>query len=398
MQWLSLLLLVALLGTVVVLCLIDRRKRRPAGGTPPVSFLIPCFNDGATIRTTVESIFRSYADGLFEILVADDCSTDDSARVLESLSHDPRVRLFRNEQNIGKARTLNNLVDQAHHDLIVFLDADTALSAKAMTDMLRRMNADSRMAAVSCPYQPMNRGLFACMQSIEYSMMTLVQGAYNVSSALAIWGGCFAVKKAAFNAAGRFTLSAITEDVDLAHKLGALGWRTEQSMVPVRSLVPDTLRGWMRQKIRWTAGAFQCMFRHPRVWMRNPLHVVLVFIYSIMSVLFMAGVIGQTRTVDRMVFTLDILNDFLPWNEALRTMLELYRPSISVGILPALSFSLISVVYVVPLISRLRDLLLVLLVVPFSLAYFPLYAIMSLVGFGYFGLVCRRLAQDARAW
>ena len=396
--WLSLIILVALIGTVVLLLAADRCRRRPSATPRKISVLIPCFNDCGTIRATVESVFRSYPPEMVEVLAADDCSTDGSQEILDALATEFGIRVIRNKRNLGKAATLNGLTDMATHPTLLFLDADTCLNRDATGDMVRRLNAKRGIAAVSCPYQPANRGFLARMQSIEYSMMALVQGAYNVTSALAIWGGCFMIRREAFDAVGRYSLSAITEDVDLAHKLCRKGFRSEQSMIFVDSVVPDTLRGWVRQKIRWTAGGIQCLFRHPRVWLKNPLHVFLMTVYCVLSVMFLAGLLAQSQTWEGAWMIVDMLNNVLPWNEIAKAMVSIYASDLLATLLPALAFSLISVIYVVPLIKRLRDLILVLMVVPFSLAYFPLYAITSVLGFGYFGLASRRLARNDRAW
>jgi len=67
-------------------------------------------------------------------------------------------------------------------------------------------------------------------------------------------------------------------------------------------------------------------------------------------------------------------------------------------LLGAVGFSSFSVIYVVPTISRVRDWMRIGLVVPFSMAYFPLYLLVSVLGlaFWFFGL--RKLPSWRRAW
>jgi hypothetical protein len=53
-------------------------------------------------------------------------------------------------------------------------------------DMLARLQANSNVAAVSCPYVPHNKGFLPIMQNMEYVMLDLVQGSYNTFGAIAL--------------------------------------------------------------------------------------------------------------------------------------------------------------------------------------------------------------------
>jgi len=333
-----------------------------------------------------------------EVIVADDASTDDSADVLRRLQQALPFRLEINPLNLGKAATLNRLADMASHDVIVFVDADTCLSAAAMTDMTARLANDSRLGGVSCPYRPANRGWLPRLQSIDYSMISVLQAAYNVFSGLALWGGCIAVRKDAFKQAGGFSLSAITEDVNLAYMLNRVGWRVEQSLVPVLSHVPDAVRPWIKQKIRWTAGGFQCLWRHPSVWLRNPLQVFMLTLYSLLSLNAAFSLVRQTLFLDRLFDLIAPLASTLPVSQVLRILEPVYGQALASSLLLTLCFTLLSSVYVVPLISKWQDSPLLLLIIPFSLGYFPLYTLLSVAGFVYLVLNNRRIEKSLRAW
>lgn len=398
-MWVTFILLLGMVLFCLVVTIFDHRKKRPSGSDRPLSFLIPCYNDGSTIRATIESIVRSCRAPEFEILIADDGSTDDSAAVVKTCAQMYPVRFFRNAKNLGKAETLNQLAGHARFETIVFVDADTLLNERSLADMTSRLAANDRLGAVSCPYQPANKGWLPGLQSVDYSMIMLVQGGYNVFSGLALWGGCIAVRRAAFEQAGRFSLSAITEDVDLAHKLNREGWVVQQSMVSVRSHVPETLRGWIRQKTRWTAGGFQCLYTHPSVWMKNPLQLVLIAIYSFLSISCAVAVVKSILMLTGMVDIIQILVDQFILSETLQILTTLYLPDLLRQLTLSLAFGLLNGIYIVPLITQWQDISKFFLVFPFMLAYFPVYIIVSMLGLGYFLLHSRRLAmEEARAW
>ncbi len=396
--WISFFVVSLMLLGASLACFFDHRRRRQSPFLESISFIIPCYNDANTIEQTIRSIFDSWHGDRFEVIVANDASTDDSAATLERLKTRFPIRVEHNPANLGKAETLNRIAGLAAHEVIVFVDADTSLSILAINDMTARLAHDPRLGAVSCPYHPANRGWLPRLQSIDYSMIALLQGAYNIFSGLALWGGCIAVRKVAFQEAGCFSLSAITEDVNLAYTLNRAGWRVEQSLIPVASHVPDTIRTWIRQKIRWTAGGFQCQFRHPSVWLRNPLQVVLIALYSFLSLNAFGTLIQQTVQLDRLYDHIAPLASLIPVSQLIDILEAQLGTSFAGSLRLTICFTLLSTVYVVPLISRWRDSALLLLIVPFSLIYFPLYTMISFAGLGYLLTNARRIERTLRAW
>ncbi len=396
--WISFFIVSLMLLGASLACFIDHRRRRQSPFTQGLSFIIPCYNDADTIAQTVRSIFDSWHGGRFEVIVANDASADHSAAELERLQAQFPIRVEHNPVNLGKAETLNRTAGLAAHEVIVFVDADTSLNVRAINDMTARLAHDPRLGAVSCPYRPANHGWLPRLQSIDYSMISLLQGAYNIFSGLALWGGCIAVRKVAFQQAGCFSLSAITEDVNLAYTLNRAGWRVEQSLVPVASHVPDSIRTWFRQKIRWTAGGFQCLARHPAVWLRNPLQVVLIALYSVLSLNAFGTFIRQTVQLDRLYDRIAPLVSLIPASQVIDIIESQIGTAFAGSLRLMICFTLLSTVYVVPLISKWRDSALLLLIVPFSLIYFPLYTIISIAGLAYFLTHARRIQRTLRAW
>ncbi len=89
-----------------------------------VSFIMPVFNDEKNINKSVNSMqSQTYKD--IEILILDDCSTDNTFDICKELSHkDKRIKLFRNEINLGLTRSLNKLINQATGFYIARHDSD----------------------------------------------------------------------------------------------------------------------------------------------------------------------------------------------------------------------------------------------------------------------------------
>ena len=88
---------------------------------PKVSVVIPAYNAAALIKRALESVFAQEED--LEVIVVDDCSTDDTIAVVENL-HDRRVKVLRQSENKGPAAARNKGLEEASGKYIAFLDAD----------------------------------------------------------------------------------------------------------------------------------------------------------------------------------------------------------------------------------------------------------------------------------
>jgi glycosyltransferase involved in cell wall biosynthesis len=102
-----------------------------------VSVCIPTFNQAAFIK---QSILSSYNQTIkpFEIIVFDDCSTDQTAEILQSLLIEvPSLRVFTQPNNTGIARNVDACLRAATGDFIVRLDSDDYLFPEYIEKLTR---------------------------------------------------------------------------------------------------------------------------------------------------------------------------------------------------------------------------------------------------------------------
>lgn len=92
--------------------------------SPKISVVMPAHNTGRYIKDAIDSILnQTFTD--FEFIIIDDCSTDDSYRIIkEYLNKDDRIILFRNEKNLGIASTRTKGTLCARGKYIVTMDSD----------------------------------------------------------------------------------------------------------------------------------------------------------------------------------------------------------------------------------------------------------------------------------
>lgn len=107
---------------------------------PLLSYIVLSYNYASYIGTALRSILEQSVQD-FEIVVVDDCSTDDSLAVIRSFD-DNRIRLLINEQNIGGAASYNRAVEAARGKWLVNLDADDWLAPDKAAIQLEALDAN----------------------------------------------------------------------------------------------------------------------------------------------------------------------------------------------------------------------------------------------------------------
>lgn len=110
-----------------------------------ISIIIPVYNASSTIDKTIESALRqSYYN--IEIILIDDCSTDNSFNIIKNNSdNDKRIKVYRNEINLGVANTRNLGIKLASGEFIAFLDSDDIWKRDKLEKQIRyikKKNAD----------------------------------------------------------------------------------------------------------------------------------------------------------------------------------------------------------------------------------------------------------------
>jgi dolichol-phosphate hexosyltransferase len=83
---------------------------------------MPVYNEDQTLRKVVEAV--QAVDVGKEIILVDDGSHDDSARIMDSLADGKRVRAYHHEHNQGKGAAVRTAVGQARGQIVLIQDAD----------------------------------------------------------------------------------------------------------------------------------------------------------------------------------------------------------------------------------------------------------------------------------
>jgi glycosyltransferase involved in cell wall biosynthesis len=99
--------------------------------TGTVSVVVPCYNYGRYLEACVQSVLTETRLDV-EVLVIDDCSSDETPQVGARVARDPRVTFRRHERNIGHIATYNEGLTWASGDYTALLSADDLLTPGAL--------------------------------------------------------------------------------------------------------------------------------------------------------------------------------------------------------------------------------------------------------------------------
>lgn len=120
--------------------------------SPLVSVVVPMFNVGPYLEDCVRSVLAQTMGDL-ELILIDDCSTDDSYRLARELAQsDARVTALHNEVNIGQGLTRNRGIDVACGEYVTFVDPDDFI-APAMYERLLDLARGYRADIARCSFR-----------------------------------------------------------------------------------------------------------------------------------------------------------------------------------------------------------------------------------------------------
>ena len=225
---------------------------------PPVSILLPCHNEEANAEETISVLAAiEYPD--FEIVAINDGSTDRTGAILDELAaRIPRLRVVHLAQNQGKSTAMNVGALAARNEILVGTDGDAMLDRHSLTWFVRRLQGDPTIGGVTGNPRIRNRAsLLGRLQVGEFSsIIGLIKRAQNIYGSLfTVSGVMCAFRKRALQDADWWNPNTITDDVEVSWRVQLAGWHLVYEPKAICwILMPETLKGLWRQRLRWSAG------------------------------------------------------------------------------------------------------------------------------------------------
>ncbi len=188
---------------------------------PALSVLMPAYNGAALIAETIESVLaQSFAD--FELIVVDDCSTDDTWDVLQRFA-DPRIRLLRAAENGGPVLARNQAFAQVRGRYVAGLDQDDLCAPDRFARQVAYLDAHPQVALVASDCMLLSEGVTSPWPGPRDLSPAVIDWLLMVQNPL-VWSSVMLRAEAARRLAP-FERPEIryAEDFDLYHRIRAFG-------------------------------------------------------------------------------------------------------------------------------------------------------------------------------
>ena len=117
----------------------------------PISAVLPCFNEGATISKNIEKIQLYLKSNFetFEIIVVNDGSIDNTLSEIEKIAEIFEIMIVNQPKNYGKGRAVRDGILASHHEIVMFLDADLAIPIEGLPNFLDSLENGADIAIAS---------------------------------------------------------------------------------------------------------------------------------------------------------------------------------------------------------------------------------------------------------
>ncbi len=272
------------------------RKEKVSSFLPPVTIIIPAYNEETGISRTLDSLVEvDYPSK--EIIVVDDGSSDNTYHIATGYkSKFPKdnnniFSVFR-KLNGGKSSAINYALRFSKNDIIIVIDADSMIGRGAIRSIVKHFNNADIVAVggyVSI-INPHTYNIFINCTALEIiNSWNLMGRAFNLlGSVMIVPGALGAFRKKTLIERGIYDKDTITEDFDITIKILKSGGKIifEESSLTYTE-VPDNLKGLYNQRKRWYSGNFQTIIKHRNILTNNSYGILHKFGYPMTLLLFL---------------------------------------------------------------------------------------------------------------
>lgn len=276
------------------------------GFEPTITIVVPLFNEGRSIYDTIISLVElEYPRDKLEIIVIDDCSTDDSYEwSCKAASEHANVRILRNAHNMGKRKGINAAVRASSAEIVVSVDSDVIVYPTALRQLVARFTSPEVAAVggrihVSNP----NYNWLTKLQTIKYYFgQEHLKNLERSLDQVMCLSGCLT----AYRRSVLIELEPILEDRNilgiaikygedryLTHQIVKHGYKTRMTMAAMCfTKAATTMRGYFNQQLRWKRsniadfiiGLGHAWKLHPLICLQYLSMLLLVLVYPFVIV------------------------------------------------------------------------------------------------------------------
>lgn len=272
---------------------------------PMVSIMVPAHNESIVIVRTVQALLNfDYPKELYEIIVINDNSSDDSAQKLKELQAEnpDRNLIVINTDSVsggkGKSNALNIGFAVSKGSVIAIYDADNTPEPQALKLLVENLMADEKRGAVIGKFRTRNRDAsilsrFVNIETLAYQCMNQA-GRYFFFHLCTIPGTNYVIRRDIIEQIGGWDTKALSEDTEISFRLYRMGYYIQQMPLAVTwEQEPHLLPVWFRQRTRWAKGNIYVLLKNFK-YAFDPKAGAMrldVFYYAIVYVLMLSSLI-----------------------------------------------------------------------------------------------------------
>jgi hyaluronan synthase len=264
------------------------RSPRDAGHRPSLTVVVAAKNEEKAIAETLERVLRSdYPPDLLQLVAVDDGSTDDTwSRMEEVRRRHPRLETVRFPRNLGKRQAMAAGALAARGEILVFVDSDSFLAPDALQRLAQGF-ADPRVGAIAAHGFVANsqENWLTGMQAVQYYLaFRVLKAAESVFGSVTCCSGCCSAyrRSAVMEVLPEWRSQTFLgrpatfgDDRSLTNYMLRHHRVIYDSSAHVHTLVPSSLRQFLRQQLRWKKSWLRETLMAARfMWKGNPLMVL----------------------------------------------------------------------------------------------------------------------------
>ncbi|MCL5425710.1 poly-beta-1,6-N-acetyl-D-glucosamine synthase [Halomonas sp. NPDC076908] len=289
---------------------------------PNVTVLLPCYNEEANVDETIHHLFKQNYPHM-NVIAINDGSKDSTAAKLDALALEYPMLKVLHQSNQGKASAMNHGLSHATGDIIVGIDGDAIMDYDAISYMVGHFISSPKVSGVTGNPRVRTRSTaIGKIQTGEFSaIIGLIKRAQRIyGMVFTISGVICAFQRKALEEIGGWNTDMITEDIDVSWRLQLAGGQVRyEPRAMCWVLMPETLRGLFKQRLRWAQGGGEVFLRYfsqtirwqnRRFWLLMLEYIVsVVWCYSVI-VLLLAWLASQFLTPMAWPITARVLSYF----------------------------------------------------------------------------------------
>lgn len=259
---------------------LERRRKKLPIYMPKISVIIPARNEGVGVIKTLESALNNgYPD--LEVVLINDGSTDNSHKLitdyianLKNKSSKASRLCYIFKKHGGKGKALNAGIEASKGEIILTVDADSALKPGSLNNLVKYFLDPEIMAVVGNVEVVNSSTLVGLAQQMEYFFGFYNKRAHALLGAEYIFGGaCAAFRKEVFDKIGLFDAENKTEDIEMSMRTKFHGMKSTyaEDVVCYTEGASDT-KSLISQRIRWKKGRFDTFKKYKSMFFSTEDH------------------------------------------------------------------------------------------------------------------------------